>query len=483
MELIERMRLYHCKSTDEKKTNDIDEGSILYETDTSKKYRFDGVEWAEYFDSVGIDGVSILPTNGSDGLVVIEPNHISVLNSSNQVLGISEIFTGESEDITNYAIAFINVYSDVASAENGLCIEHSSDGVTWYQSECYTIFASTYKTFSHQCSSKYIRVKYTNGAIAQNSFDLEVKLCTKDALDSSHRISDTISSEDDATLNKSVITAERPDGNFINVGASDNGNLKITDAENKLAIAKGEVIGSSYVNKWGNAKDFDTADGEVNIWDGTEDGQPWEQMEYIFPTTATIDSVSSTSSSDVGISVDLNGLASDGTLLNQTVTLNGQNRVAITPMLRFSRGYNSNGTKFDGHIIIYENGTISGGVPTDSTTIKGVIHPDEQQTEMAVYTIPAGKTGYLTSGYCSTAGANKSSNYIIKLKTRQENGVFRTQQKVSISDNGTSFISFDYPVPQKLEALTDIVITAQMTVPGGTGASISAGFGIILVDN
>jgi len=102
---------------------------------------------------------------------------------------------------------------------------------------------------------------------------------------------------------------------------------------------------------------------------------------------------------------------------------------------------------------------------------------------MAIYTIPAGKTGYLLGGYASTAGANKTSNYVIKFKKREFGKVFRTQQKVALSDTGTSFIPFTYPIPQVLPEKTDVIVTAQMIVSGGTGASISAGFSIVLIDN
>jgi hypothetical protein len=430
------------------------------------------------------DEVDVIPTNGANGLVTIEPNHISTINSTAETLGIDGVFLGESEDVTNYAVMFINVYSDVASATDGLCIQFSTDNVNWDISECYTIAADTYKTFSIQCATKYFRIGYTNGGTAQTSFRLQTKLCTKNALDSSHRIADSISDQDDATLNKAVLTAQQPNTNFINVGATASGNLKVTDAENTLAIAKGEVIGASDVNKWGNAPDFDTADGFVDVWDGAEDGVAWEQMQYIFPTTDSIDSISSSSAADTGIVIELQGLDVNGNIVNQTATLNGQNRVALTtPLKRFFRGYNTNGTEFVGHIIIFENGTLSGGVPTDSTTIKGVIHPDEQQTEMAIYTIPTGKTGYLLGGYASTAGANKTSNYVIKFQVRLVGGVFRTQQKVALSDTGTSFIPFTYPVPQVLPAGTDLRVRTKMTATGGTGASISAGFSIVLIDD
>ena len=219
------------------------------------------------------------------------------------------------------------------------------------------------------------------------------------------------------------------------------------------------------------------------MWDGAEDGTAWELMNYVFPTSATIDSISSTDAGDAN-TVTLQGLDTNGDEVTQQVTLNGQNRVALTtPLLRFFRGYNDNGTEFAGHIIVYDNTAISGGVPTDKTKIRGVIHPEEQQTEMAIYTIPSGKTGYLLGGYCSTAGAKKSSNYVIKFQTRSENGVFRTQQKVALEDGGTSFIQFDYAIPQKLEALTDVKVQAKMTAGGVTGASISAGFSIVLIDN
>ena len=105
-----------------------------------------------------------------------------------------------------------------------------------------------------------------------------------------------------------------------------------------------------------------------------------------------------------------------------------------------------------------------------------------QQTEMAIYTMPAGKTGYLLGGYASLLGANKTSNYIIRFKKRDFNGVFRLQQKIALSDTGSSFIPFEYPIPQKLEEKADVLVTAQMTATGGTGASVSAGFSIVLVD-
>jgi|GEM_PF-827624 len=494
-EMIEKYRVYHCESTDIKKVDDIEEGSLAFETDTSKKYMFNGTIWVQQVEHIaatiegdakvkiwdGTDTADVMATNGSNGLVTIEPNHISLSNSFNFPIVANGTFTGISEEITNYAVMFINVYSDVASATDGLCIQFSTDNVNWDISECYTIAADTYKTFSIQCATKYFRISYKNGGTEQTSFRLQTKLCTKNALDSSHRIADSISDQDDATLNKAVLTAQQPNTNFINVGATPSGNLKVTDAENTLAIAKGDVVGASNVNKWGNAPDFDDGDGEVYIWDAAEDGTPWEQMVYTFSTGADIDSISSTSASDTQ-EVTIQGLDVNWEEVIQTVTLNGQTRVALTtPLIRCYRAYNSNSTELVGHVIIYENDTTTGGVPDDNTLIRAVIDPTNQQTEMAIYTIPAGKTGYLLGGYCSTAGAKRDTSYIINFKTRLFEKVFRTQQKVSINDSATSFLPFTYPIPQVLPEKTDIIVTAQMAT--STDGSVSAGFSIVLIDS
>jgi hypothetical protein len=41
---------YSGKSTDKKIVSGVPKGSVLIETDTSKTYRFDGLEWAEQFN-------------------------------------------------------------------------------------------------------------------------------------------------------------------------------------------------------------------------------------------------------------------------------------------------------------------------------------------------------------------------------------------------------------------------------------------------
>ena len=206
-------------------------------------------------------------------------------------------------------------------------------------------------------------------------------------------------------------------------------------------------------------------------------------MDYQYSTTADIDSISS---SDAGDTQDINiqGLDSDYNLVSQTVTLNGQTRVALTTsLIRVFRAYNDNSADLSGHVMIYVNTALTGGIPTDTTKIRAVIHPENGQTEMAVYTVPAGKTAYLRSWYATTAGASKDTSYIIRIKSRNINKVFRLKHKSALSDTGTSYVQHKYVEPEVFVEKTDIEMTAEIGEAVKTEASISGGFDIVLVDN
>lgn len=402
-------------------------------------------------------------------------------NSTSSTLSANGVFTGKKTEILNYGISFINVYTDVASATDGLSIEQSSDGVNWDHCDCYTVNAGAAKNYSINPHAKYYRVVYTNGAVAQSAFRMQTIL-KGNSKPSSHRIQDSIADDDDAELVKAVLTGKN-NGSFVNVRTTLDGNLTISDNSSGLAIAKGDVSKHSFIHKFGNAPDFDTSDGEVTVWDGAEDGATWENMVYDYSSSADIDSISSSDAGDT-VEIEILGLDSDYNAVTQTITLNGQTRVALTTSLvRVFRMINANSTNLVGHVFCYVNGSITGGVPDDASTIRSIIQPENNQTEMAVYTIPNGYTGYMRSWYAATAGASKTSDYIIRLKARPTGGVFQLKHKSSINETGSSHVQHQYIEPEVFQAKTDLEMTVEMTAAGGTGANISAGFDIVLVEN
>ena len=127
----------------------------------------------------------------------------------------NHIFTGSIVDILHVAVIGISVYSDVASAVDGLSIQFSTDGTNWDNSDDYTIAASTGETYSVQPVARYMQVIYTNGAAAQSEFRLQTILHSTYIKPSSHRTNDTISGEDDAELVKAVLAADSGNGSTI----------------------------------------------------------------------------------------------------------------------------------------------------------------------------------------------------------------------------------------------------------------------------
>jgi len=252
-------------------------------------------------------------------------------------------------------------------------------------------------------------------------------------------------------------------------------------------IGLGTVSGRSTVNKFGAtgaSGGFDKADGEVTIWDGADDGAAWELMRYQYSATANIDSVSSSDAGDVYLTT-FEGLDASTNELIQTITLNGQTRVTFpTNFYRIFRGYNANGVVFAGHIIAYTNNSITAGVPDDNGSIRCVIGPDNQQTEMAVFTVARGKKLLIHSLYAYTAGASKSSDYIIRLYARKPGGVFLLKFRGVINDIATSsIIDQAYRMPLTFTEGTDIEMTVEIPSGTATAAGVTAGWSSELVDD
>jgi len=261
---------------------------------------------------------------------------------------------------------------------------------------------------------------------------------------------------------------------------SADGNLKITDAENALAIAMGNVTGSSVVHKFGKTRDFDSGDGYVTIWDGADDAlyDGSSPMNYTYSTSADIDSISSSDNSDTE-DIYIEGCDANYNLVTQTVTLTGQTRAALsTPLMRVWRMRNDGTSDLAGKVYCYVNGDITLGVPDTATDVRAIIHGDNNQTLMAVYTIPLGYTGYICCWYASLAGAVKDSIHDVQLRIRAQGGIFQLKRDFSLNATGTSHIPFTYDVPKEVSAKSDIELRVNTDT---NSAAISGGFDIVLV--
>jgi len=197
-------------------TDDNEAGKFLEQTARKKSTIRTAVT-----DSSG----DLITTNNP--LPVHTPPCVCEDNSTSTPLSAGATFTGTSVLTNGYGILYVSVYSDVASATDGLVIEQSTDGTNWDFDDTYTVPADTGKTFSIQPAGRYVRVKYTNGSSDQTQFRLQTVMKAT-GLDSSHRVQDTLNDDDDGRLRLSVLKLRTAQNNYVSGAATNNGNFKVS---------------------------------------------------------------------------------------------------------------------------------------------------------------------------------------------------------------------------------------------------------------
>lgn len=122
---------------------------------------------------------------------------VSTVNSSVATLTSGSVFTGTSENVSQYKQIQISIISDVASATDGLSLQQSTNGTNWDIIDVYTISAAAGKTISIGVLASFFRVVYTNGGTNQASFRLQVVYKTGEVKSSSQRPQDARSNDND----------------------------------------------------------------------------------------------------------------------------------------------------------------------------------------------------------------------------------------------------------------------------------------------
>ena len=203
---------------------------------------------------------------------------------------------------------------------------------------------------------------------------------------------------------------------------------------------------------------------EETIWDGGG--------IYSFPSSAVSMSVSSDDDTDTSV-VTVTGLDENYNEASETVTLTGQTEVSTTTT--FIRVYRAkvDSSEPTGNIYIGE-GTVTAGVPA---TTYAKITAGENQTLMAVWTVPAGYTAYIIAWSIAsgTAASNKYSES--RLRVRPFGGVFQTKEVLT---HQNEYIETIMHLPTVVTEKSDIMVNAYTS--SGTDA-ISATFSIVYEKN
>lgn len=230
----------------------------------------------------------------------------------------------------------------------------------------------------------------------------------------------------------------------------------------RLAIAKGEVNGHTFQHKFGAVPAM-SQNQTGTVWDVNDTNYPWSS--FSFAGTLAIPAVNA---SDDGKSVVIIGLDSNYVEQSETVVVSSTTTSTTTKSFkRVYRAYMTNGSATNvGNINIQKGGVTVARI----TANKG-------QTLMAIYTVPAGYTGYLTHGVCSCqAGADATGDMYVRYFG---NEAFRVGHSFEVSGNGGQYdYKFDVPIP--LPEKTDIDVRATVR---SNNARITSAFDIILMKN
>lgn len=250
-----------------------------------------------------------------------------------------------------------------------------------------------------------------------------------------------------------------------------------------LEASRGRIDGVSVVHKFGLASNIDTADGIVDVWDGVHENMVSKINPYNWIEGGPVDlQISSSSALDVGNEVTGQGLDENWDLAIGSVILNGQNAVAIgLQRNRIFRAYISGPTETQGIVYVSDLGTaLVGGVPTDLTKVRAIIHPDSQQTQMALYTVPAGHEMYVTHGWANIArGGGASVMADCRIFRRSFGGVFRAVHTFSLGSQGASGDHRPYTLPIKFNEKEDLIYRVNSVTANDT--AVSAGFHALII--
>ena len=177
-----------------------------------------------------------------------------------------------------------------------------------------------------------------------------------------------------------------------------------------------------------------------------------------------------------GASVFHIGLSLDASFLDQEefIVLNGASNVAtVGSYIRQSRarvfGPGTTGAAGDITSTAVDDGTVS-------MQILG----SNNQTLMAIYTVPANKIGYIVKWWGSMSRAVASATSDFHLRGGTIDGIGYLLQDRSFTTTGSSQFTFDYAVPIPIPGGSDIWVEANSNA---NAVGVASGFDVIVVDN
>lgn len=241
----------------------------------------------------------------------------------------------------------------------------------------------------------------------------------------------------------------------------------------ELQVSRGQITGHSNVLVSGTLPTLGTT--QATVWN--------RGGIYVYPATAQVMVVASTSANDAAAgtgarTVVIEGLDASYNQIQETVTLNGQTGVNTTnSFLRVTHMYVA--TAGSG---LAAAGTISVGTGTVTAGVPAVVYLNylaQSGATSAIWTVPAGYTAYITAIQSSSGNATSGqwTNFGLFVASAQGAPLDSSLQWIC-SNGGNALINFTYPIA--VSEKIDFEIRAISTT---ASTSVDANMQIVYIKN
>lgn len=190
---------------------------------------------------------------------------------------------------------------------------------------------------------------------------------------------------------------------------------------------------------------------------------------YAYPASAiALTATSSAGATDSAVAMTVQGLDADYNELSENIVLSGAGTATTTQQfLRVNRAFVTGSKGLTGTVSFANDGTTYATVNSDN------------QTLMALWTVPAGYTAYVLQTDVTVLTETNNKFGTVRFVTRLPGSVFRTQDMFSVQNSDiTRTYSIPLPVPEK----TDIEFRA-IGSSANAALHVSATFELIYIWN
>ena len=212
-----------------------------------------------------------------------------------------------------------------------------------------------------------------------------------------------------------------------------------------LQVSRGQIAGHRVVQVFGYNSDVDQT--EESVW---PDGGVVPH-----PTSASVLKISSSSAADTAAgtgarTVYIGGVDGDFEEIGETITLNGQTAVNTTNSYLYVNYFYvltaGTGAANAGNINA-GTGTVTSGVPA---VLYDIIAAGYNQRTTSHFCVPAGHTGYMTSGVITAGQESGSSGITAFLKQHGPDEILRVGAITTLNNGSVRYdFTFPYVIPEK----------------------------------